>query len=133
MCFTPLTRKLVYTFIFPTNHFRTDTQREREREKRSLTHTLAPPSSSHRGTPSNHFKKISLLTHSHHSRQAQAEGRRELSPMKPRSSPWPTAPPVWSRRSNLSSIWSRRLKPIFDEPSLIVLAFAFASTLWSRL
>ena len=41
--------------------------------------------------PSNHFhpQKISLLTHSHHSRQAQAEGRRELSPMKPRSNPRP--------------------------------------------
>ena len=68
-------------------------------------------------------QKISLLTHSHHSRQVQAEGRRELSPVKPRSSPRPTAPPVWSHRSNPSPIWSCRLsffvmlKPISDEPS----------------
>ena len=79
---------------------------------------------------SNYFhslQKISLLIHSHHSRQAQVEGRRELSPMKPRSSPRPMAPPVWSRRSNLSPIWSRRLsssivlKPISNESGLIVL------------
>ena len=47
--------------------------------------------------PSNHFhspQKIYLLTHSHHSRQAQAEGRRELSPVKPRCNPQPTAPPI---------------------------------------
>ena len=44
--------------------------------------------------PTNNFQKISLLTHSHHSRQAQAEGWRELSPVKPRSSPRPTALPV---------------------------------------
>ena len=81
--------------------------------------------------PTNHFQKISLLTHSHHSRQAQAKGRRELSPGKPRSSPRPTAPPIWSRRENPLPIWLRRLKPISDEPDLIVLAFA--STLRSRL
>ena len=39
MCFTPLTRKLVYTFIFPTNHFRTNAQREREREREEITHS----------------------------------------------------------------------------------------------
>ena len=90
---------------------------------------------------SNYFhslQKISLLIHSHHSCQAQAEGRRELSPMKPKSSPRPTAPPVWSRRSNLSPIWSRRLsssivlKPISNESDLIVLAFASAEYLISR-
>ena len=83
--------------------------------------------------PSNHFhpQKISLLTHSHHSRQAQAKGRRELSPGKPRSNPRPTAPPIWSRHENLSLIWLHRLKPISDEPDLIVLAFV--STLRSRL
>ena len=105
--YPPHTRKSFYTFILPTNH----------------------------------FQKISLLTHSHHSRQAQAKEQRELSLVKPRSSPQPTAPPVWSRRENPSPIWSRRenpspiwlrrLKPISDEPDLIVLAFA--STLRSRL
>ena len=54
-------------------------------------------------------QKISLFTHSHHSRQAQAGGRRELSPVKPRSSPRPTTPPIWSHRSNPSPIWLRRL------------------------
>ena len=35
VCFMALTRKLVYTFIFTTNHFRvSDAQRERERERR---------------------------------------------------------------------------------------------------
>ena len=81
--------------------------------------------------PTNHFQKISLLTHSHHLCQAQAKGRRELSSGKPRSNPRPTAPPIWSRHENPSLIWLHRLKPISDEPDLIVLAFA--STLRSRL
>ena len=52
-----LTRKLVYTFIFTTNHFRVlDAQREREREreervtdspKTDRTPALAPPYISH--------------------------------------------------------------------------------------
>ena len=34
VCFVALTQKLVYTFIFTTNHFRThQTRRERERER----------------------------------------------------------------------------------------------------
>ena len=41
LCFMALTRKLVYTFIFTTNHFRVsdvqrESKRERERKKREL-------------------------------------------------------------------------------------------------
>ena len=114
-----LTRKLFYISIFTSNHFRTQTrrerEREREREKRSLVLSLTPSSTlsltPNAANPLPHAKrsqsspsrssenfhspqKISLVTHSHHSRQAQAEGRRELSPVKPRSSPRPTAPSV---------------------------------------
>ena len=139
-----LTRKLFYISIFTSNHFRTQTRREREREEitGTLPHTELHPlphakrsqSSPSRSSENFHSpQKISLVTHSHHSRQAQAEGWRELSPVKPRSSPRPMAPSVWSRRSNPSLIWSRHLsssivlKPISDEPGLIVLAFASAA------
>ena len=54
VCFMALTRKLVYIFIFTTNHFRvSDAQREREREKvidppkTDRTPTPAPPYISH--------------------------------------------------------------------------------------
>ena len=127
-----LTLKLFYISIFTSNHFQTQMHRERERERRDHWSSPSRSSENFHSPP-----KISLLTHSHHSHQAQAEGRRELSPMKPRSSPRPTAPPVWLRRSNPSLIWSHHLsssivlKPISDEPGLIVLAFAFAA--WSYL
>ena len=39
-----LTRKLFYISIFTSNHFRTQTRREREREKRSLVLSLTPSS-----------------------------------------------------------------------------------------
>ena len=89
--------------------------------------------------PTNHFQKISLLTHSHHSRQAQAKEQRELSLVKPRSSPQPTAPPVWSRRENPSPIWSRRenpspMNPVWScSPSPPPYNLAFASATWSHL
>ena len=39
VCFMALTRKLVYIFIFTTNHFRvSDAQRERERERKLSIH-----------------------------------------------------------------------------------------------
>ena len=157
-----LTLKLIYISIFTSNHFRTQMHRERERErkKRSLvlsltlssTLSLTPNAADplpHAPQKISTLLRKSLLTHSHHSRQAQAEGRRELLPVKPRSSPWPTAPSVWSRRSNPSLIWLRHLsssivlKPISDDPGLIVLkpisddpgliVLAFASVAWSYL
>ena len=142
-----LTRKLFYISIFTSNYFRTQTHKEREREitdtllHTELTHIKLHPlphakcsrSSLSRSIENFHSRqKISLFIHSHHSRQAQAEGWRELLPVKPRSSPLPMAPSIWSCRSNPSPIWSHRLsssivlKPISDEPSLIVLAIASA-------
>ena len=127
-----LTLKLIYISIFTSNHFWTQTHKEGEREREEITGTLP-----HAPQKISTLLRKSLLTHSHHSRQAQAEGRRELLPVKPRSSPRPTAPSVWSRCSNPLPIWSRHLnssivlKPISNEPGLIVLAFASAT--WSRL
>ena len=82
-------------------------EREREREKEEIIGTLPhielhplPHAKRSRSSPSHSSEnfhspqKISLLTHSHHSRQAQAEGQRELSSVKPKSSPRPTAPSV---------------------------------------
>ena len=60
-----LTRKLVYIFIFTTNHFRvSDTQRERERERErelpiaqtNRNPAMAPP------TPQNHRQHLDRTT-----------------------------------------------------------------------
>ena len=119
VCFVALTRKLVYTFIFTSNHFRThQTRKERERERRKkLAHSIHP---SHRSTWYTHTNPSIGESHLVHWRdRAMNPPTSSTGEIAPRTHPPidPPRPPVRSHHEPTNQSTHPVSDPLLDRPT----------------